>query len=228
MTDIKFRNDVTVELVQHCGSDAMIANAARVSTGADTREHTDERDKGLIKYLMRERHGSPFEHNLFTFRIEAPLFVSKEHMRHRSGWSYNETSGRYRELEPVFYEPSSVRPLVQTGKPGAYTFTSGDWSHKSAVQDSTFESYDIAWREYQNMLQYGVAKEVARTVLPVGIYTHYYASCNARSLMHFLGLRTSEDALHEIRQVAHKMEERFRDVMPTVWNAWIESDRRAP
>ena len=108
---IKFRSDVTVELKQSMASDEAILMAARVSTGAEST--SPEKDAGLINYLMRDRHGSPFEHNSFTFYIEAPIFVFREFMRHRIA-SYNEESGRYKELKPVLYIPDQERDLVQT------------------------------------------------------------------------------------------------------------------
>ena len=117
-----FRSDVTVELVKHTASDADVLFAARVSTlgeqSLDELQKDPERSKGLINYLMRDRHGSPFEHNSMTFFVSAPIFVFREFMRHRVGWSYNEESGRYRELQPVFYVPDADRKLVQEGRPG--------------------------------------------------------------------------------------------------------------
>ena len=125
---IQFREDMTVELVKASASDADVIWAARVSTaGEQSLESVDkssERDAGLINYLARERHGSPFEHTSMTFFVSAPIFVFREFMRHRIA-SYNEESGRYRELRPVFYVPSKERNLVQIGKTGAYTFVPG-------------------------------------------------------------------------------------------------------
>ena len=131
MPEIEFRSDVTVELVRSSASDSDVLFAARVSTqGEQTLEAAQDgqeatsRDRGLINYLMRDRHGSPFEHNSMTFYVQAPIFVFREFMRHRMA-SYNEESGRYRELRPVFYVPSEERNLVQVGKPGAYDFLPG-------------------------------------------------------------------------------------------------------
>ena len=106
MTDIIFRSDMIAVLVNAMADDAMVANAARISTvgyrkGDPVPEYGGDKDAGLINYLMKNRHGTPFEHNAFTWRIECPIFVAREFMRHRIA-SYNETSGRYRELEPVF------------------------------------------------------------------------------------------------------------------------------
>src|SRR4051794_29876729 len=131
--EVQFRSDMTVELVRASASDSDVLFAARVSTqGEQTLESAragdaagnEKRDRGLINYLMRDRHGSPFEHNSMTFYVQAPIFVFREFMRHRIA-SYNEESGRYRELRPVFYVPASDRKLVQVGKPGAYDFLPG-------------------------------------------------------------------------------------------------------
>lgn len=123
MNAILFRSDVTVQLVDANASDKSVAMSARISTGGASVD--EAKDAGLINYLMRDRHGTPFEHNSFTFRIEAPIFVFREFMRHRIA-SYNEESGRYKELDPVFYIPDVERKLIQIGKTGAYEFVAGD------------------------------------------------------------------------------------------------------
>ena len=157
--------------------------------------HEDpERSPGLIRYLIKSRHGSPFEHNVFTFLVTAPIFVFREFMRHRT-FSYNEESGRYRELSPVFYLPGPDRDLVQEGKPGHYRFLPGSQEQHQAVTEATKEACRTAYAAYRRMLAAGVAREVARGVLPVATYSSMYATCNARALMVFLSLRTRrEDA----------------------------------
>jgi thymidylate synthase (FAD) len=184
---------------------------------------------------MRDRHGSPFEHGSFTFVIEAPIFVAREFFRHRAGWSYNEESGRYRELRSVFYVPAPDRNLQQVGKPGAYTFEPGTPAQYSSVTASSKDAYQVAWSAYQNQLQAGVAKEVARNVLPVGIFTSFWATCNPRSLMHFLSLRTNRQnskvpsfPQREIEMVADQMEYAFMDVMPHTHRAFEMNGRVAP
>ncbi|WJN62831.1 ThyX-like thymidylate synthase [Streptomyces phage phiScoe2] len=196
---------------------------------------SDRPVKGLINYLMRDRHGSPFEHGSFTFVIEAPIFVAREFFRHRAGWSYNEESGRYRELRPVFYVPGPERNLQQVGKPGAYTFEPGTPAQYSSVTASSKDAYQVAWDAYQNQLHAGVAKEVARNVLPVGIFTSFWATCNPRSLMHFLSLRTNRQNAkvpsfpqREIEMVADQMEVAFIDTMPITHLAFEMNGRVAP
>jgi thymidylate synthase (FAD) len=236
---IELRDDVTVELVKHSAADSDVLFAARVSTvgeqSLDELDKDPERSKGLINYLMRDRHGSPFEHNSMTFFISAPILVFREFMRHRVGWSYNEESGRYRELQPVFYVPGPDRKLVQQGRPGKYVFVEGTPEQHESVAHAMEESYRQAYRSYQEMLAQGVAREVARSVLPVGLFSSMYATCNARSLMHFLGLRTQHEQAkvpsfpqREIEMVGEKMEAEWAKLMPLTYAAFNANGRVAP
>ena len=238
MAEVRFRSDVTVELVKRSAADADVLFAARVSTaGEQSLEQVGadaERSAGLINYLMRDRHGSPFEHNSFTFFVSAPIFVFREFMRHRT-FSYNEESGRYRRLEPVFYVPGPDRKLVQEGKPGRYVFADGTPEQHKLVDEATRGVCTTAYRAYLEMLEAGVAREVARGVLPVSIYSSMYATCNARALMHFLSLRTKrEDSTfpsfpqREIEMVAEKMEAAFAEAMPLTHAAFNRNGRVAP
>lgn len=242
MTEIEFRNDVTVELIRAHARDADVLFAARVSTqGEQTLEsamqsdtEVEKRDKGLINYLMRDRHGSPFEHNSMTFYVQAPIFVFREFMRHRIA-SYNEESGRYRELRPVFYVPGPDRKLVQVGKPGAYDFEDGTAEQTALVEQETMAVTRAAYEAYQRMLEAGVAREVARIVLPVNIFSSMYVTMNARSLMNFLSLRTKREGTHfpsfpqrEIEMVAEKMEAHFAELMPLSYQTFNENGRVAP
>jgi thymidylate synthase (FAD) len=239
MSDIEFRSDVTVELVKHTASDADVLFAARVSTvgeqSLDELNKDSERSRGLINYLMRDRHGSPFEHNSMTFFISAPIFVFREFVRHRVGFSYNEESGRYRELQPVFYVPGEDRKLVQEGKPGRYRFVDGDPEMHQTTVDTMMSAYKEASAAYQLLLADGVAREVARAVLPVGLFSSMYVTCNARSLMHFLGLRTQHEMAkvpsfpqREIEMVAEKMEAKWAKLMPLTHEAFNANGRVAP
>ncbi|MER6442469.1 MULTISPECIES: FAD-dependent thymidylate synthase [unclassified Streptomyces] len=236
---IDLRSDVSVELVKHSAADSDVLFAARVSTvgeqSLDEMDKDPERSKGLINYLMRDRHGSPFEHNSMTFFISAPIFVFREFMRHRVGWSYNEESGRYRELQPVFYVPDASRKLVQQGRPGKYVFVEGTEEQRDLVTGAMEESYLASYRTYQEMLAAGVAREVARAVLPVGLFSSMYATCNARSLMHFLGLRTQHELAkvpsfpqREIEMVGEKMEAEWAKLMPLTYAAFNANGRVAP
>lgn len=218
-TEIKFRSDNTVQFVDMMGDDARVARAAWVSYGRDKREAEPGRVEGLINFLMREKHMTPFEQVTFTFRIETPIFVAREFFRHRSA-SYNEMSGRYTVMPYDFYLPNSDRPLVQTGKAGDYTFTEGNYQQYALVDGVFRRVIGEAVNAYECMLSAGVAKEVARDILPLGTYTHFYVSMNARNLMHFLNLRTESQALYEIREVAGQMEAIFEQELPLTAKAW--------
>lgn len=206
-------------------SDLAVANGARVSFNQASQEMT-ERDEGLIRYLMRDRHGSPFEHGYFRFIVKAPLFVVREHHRHRAGHSYNEWSGRYSKMRPEFYVPDNVR--TQTGKPGAYTFEPVSDEICEATRGEIERQGLEAFAAYERMLEMGVAKEVARSVLPLNMYTKYYWSCNPRSLMHFCSLRNSTQAQFEIREFAKAAESFLAQAMPVTHAAFVANDRTSP
>ena len=245
VAEIQFRSDVTVELVRSSAHDSDVLFAARVSTmgeqtlessmsGSELEAENEKRDRGLINYLMRDRHGSPFEHNSMTFYVQAPIFVFREFMRHRIA-SYNEESARYRELNPVFYVPADDRNLVQQGKPGAYEFVPGTAEQVALTQESTKRAVTVAYEEYERMLAAGVAREVARGVLPVATYSSMYVTMNARSLMNFLSLRTKRDGTHfpsfpqrEIAMVAEKMEDLWAALMPLTYEAFNQHGRVSP
>ena len=236
--EIIFRDDVSVELVKSSASDADVVWAARVSTAGEKSLESvgndASRDVGLINYLARERHGSPFEHTSMTFFISAPIFVFREFMRHRIA-SYNEESGRYRELRPIFYVPSTERKLVQIGKPGSYQFVDGTKEQYEMTVAAIKESCILAYQNYQKLLAAGVAREVARACLPVSLYSSMYVTMNARSLMNFLSLRTAREGSHfpsypqrEIEMVAEKMEQHFAKLMPITYGAFQKSGRVSP
>jgi thymidylate synthase (FAD) len=206
-------------------SDLAVANGARVSFNRASEELT-ERDEGLIRFLMRDRHGSPFEHGYFRFIVKAPIFVVREHHRHRAGHSYNEWSGRYSKLEAEFYVPDYVR--TQVGKPGAYRFEPVAGDVREAARSEIERQAGEAFAAYERMLELGVAKEVARAVLPLCMFTKYYWSCNPRSLMHFCSLRNSEQAQFEIRQLAKAAESFLERLMPVTHAAFVANDRTAP
>jgi len=235
---IQFRSDVEVDLVRSSAHDADVLFAARVSTkGEQSLDDIDgdpAKGAGLINYLMRDRHGTPFEHNSMTFYVRAPIFVFREFMRHRMA-SYNEESGRYRELRPDFYIPGPERKLVQVGKTGAYTFEDGTPEQHAIVDAEIRESCTAAYASYQRMLAAGVAREVARAVLPVTIYSSMYVTMNARSLMNFLSLRTTREGTHfpsfpqrEIEMVAEKMEDVWAELMPLTYEAFNKNGRVSP
>jgi len=234
MEDVRFRSDMTVELIDSMGGDDAVVRSARVSTSSNSRDVTmGAKEEGLINYLMRDRHGSPFEHNAFTFYIEAPIFVFREFMRHRIA-SYNEESGRYKELAPVFYMPDRDRKLVQVGKPGAYTFEEGTEEQYNELEFSFETTTYKAYMQYVEMLEKGIAREVARMVLPLNIYSSMYVTMNARALMNFLSLRSLAQGTFpsfpqlEIAMVADKMEDLFANIMPITYASFVKNGRVTP
>jgi len=238
-----FSDYIDVELVKCSAEDMDVVFSARVSTeGERTRDYgvmledneLSDRDKGLINFLMRERHGTPFEHSYFTFYVKAPIFVWREHMRHRIA-SYNEESGRYKQLEPEFYVPERDRKLVQVGKPGAYEFEDGSNNQYALVSTSLRRMCEDTYSEYLKLIMNGVAKEVARMVLPVNIYSSAYVTMNARSLMNFLSLRQNVEGQtfpsypqREIEMVAERYEEIFEYHMPVTHAAFVKNGRVSP
>jgi len=238
MAELSFRSDVTVELVKHAASDADVIWAARVSTkgeqSLDDLDADPAKSSGLINYLMRDRHGSPFEHSSMTFFVQAPIFMWREHFRHRMA-SYNEESGRYKVLEPTFYVPGPERKLVQVGKAGAYDFEDGTAEQYDIVRTQTQAACRAAYASYEAMLEAGVAREVARIVLPVTIYSSAYVTMNARAMMNFLSLRRrSDDARfpsfpqREIEMVAERYEQEWATLMPLTHAAFVANGRVAP
>jgi len=219
---IEFVNKSTVELIKHNASDADVARAAWVSNyGFDARLKNAGKVKGLINFLYREKHSSPFEHASFTFFIDTHLAVSKEFMRHRT-WSYNEVSGRYKMLDGRFYVPDDYRPIIQGGdKIGAYKFIAGTPEQQADMQQSIKRNSAESWMRYERMVQNGYANEVARLVLPVNLMTQFYATANPRNVMLFLTLRNELQALHEIREVAALIEEQFALAMPITYEAYL-------
>lgn len=234
--NINILKESTVEVVKKSMSDKDVIYSARVSTvGANHEVETEDDDYKLINFLMRGRHGSPFEHNSITFYIKAPIFVWREFMRHRIGISYNEESGRYKQLDADFYVPPVGRPLVQEGKPGHYTFFPGSEDQHRCAVDNLVESYILAYRNYEYMMDQGIAKEVARMCLPVGIFSSAYVTMNARSIMNFLSLRTKHEGStfpsfpqYEINMVANKIEQIWSELMPITAKSFRENGSVAP
>ena len=215
-----------VRLDASMADDLSVVNAARVSF-AKRSEEFSEVDKGLINFLMRERHGTPFEHNAFRFHIKAPIFVAREWFRHRIG-SFNEFSARYSEVPNEFFVPAEEDVRAQVGKPGSYRFDKVDPALAretiELIQGVNERSYEV----YTHLVDRGVAKELARVVLPVGMYTQFYWTVNARALMNFLSLRTAETAQLDIRRFADAVECSFAGAMPETYAAWAANGRAAP
>lgn len=215
-----------VYLVRSSGTDLDIVNSARVSFNKQVTS-LGKADKGLINFLMRERHGTPFEMVDFTFKVKCPIAVMREWIRHRIA-SYNEMSGRYTKLEPEFYLPAPANVRHQVGKPGAYRYEPVPWDLATKVIQVLDDTYRYCDDKYNTLLSWGIAKEQARLVLPVGIYTKFYFKTNLRSLLNFFSLRSDETAMWEIRQYSLAMEELVKEIVPVAMEAFEKHGRRAP
>lgn len=220
---MKFRSDVVVDLIDFMGGDERVVQAARVSTKGAASQGAQEGGTGLIKYLMREGHMVPFEHSVFTFVVEAPIFVTRQLLKHRIS-SISEESGRYRELDGEFYVPSNDRPIVQVGKTGDYTFVEGTEEQRRFGSQTIRIISLTAHAGYKAMLKLGISKEVARMVLPVNLYSSLYITVNAVSLMNIIRLRTMRFGSHpqyEIALVGEQMLSIFREKMPVTAKAFL-------
>ena len=227
-------DDRTTRLLDHgfvrldgaLADDLSVVNGARVSF-ARRKEEMDASDEGLIRFLMRDRHGSPFEHNAFRFHVRCPIFVAREWFRHRIG-SFNEFSLRYAKATDDFYVPEAADVRTQVGKPGAYRFEPVDDELAETTREELRAVYQQAYETYARLVEQGVARELARSVLPVGAYTQFYWTVNARALMNFVSLRNSEFAQLEIRRYAEAVEAFFAQLMPVTHEAFLENGRMAP
>ncbi|HET9545487.1 MAG TPA: FAD-dependent thymidylate synthase [Gaiellaceae bacterium] len=215
-----------VRLDDAMASDLSVVNAARVSF-ARRKDEMDESDEGLIRFLMRDRHGTPFEHNSFRFHIRSPIFVAREWMRHRVG-SFNEFSMRYAKATDDFYVPEADDVRSQVGKPGAYSFEPVSPELAEQTREELRAVYDHAYETYERLVEAGVARELARSVMPVGAYTEFFWTINARSLMNFVSLRAAETAQREIRRYAEACETFLAEKMPVTHAAFVAAGRTAP
>ena len=218
-----------VRLDAAMADDMSVVNAARVSFARQTEglEELSSADKGLINFLMRERHGTPFEHNAFRFHVKTPIFVAREWFRHRVG-SFNEFSARYSEVPNEFFVPEDEDVRTQVGKPGNYSFEPVSEKLASETVAMIESMNERAYEVYSHLVERGVAKELARVVLPVSMMTQFYWTVNARSLMNFLSLRTADAAQRDIREYANAVLEVARAQMPETFAAWEANGRVTP
>lgn len=217
-----FDSEMHVELIDSMGNDNTICQAARVSTGNDTKDYAES--KGLINYLWSNGHTSPFEHVTATFRIEVPLFIARQMVRHRT-FSYNEISGRYSELEPKFWIPDTDRPLENKGS-GAHPDLQHHDNHIEVMDSTGFMIQSLSTRAlstYKGLLEDGVATEVARAVLPQNMYTSFYMTGNLKNFLDFIDKRIVQNAQEEVREVAYQMGIALDTVVPTAMKVWKEN-----
>lgn len=208
-----------VSLIQHVGDDTSIVNSARVSFGKQITE-IEEKDRKLIKYLLAHEHGTPLEHNSLTFLVKCPIFIARQWLRHRIA-SYNEISYRYVEATEEFYIPAKFREQSQNNRQASIEATFTD-EHQAVNTEIYQTAVSNAFNSYQELLKQGVAREQARGVLPLTTYTQYYFTCNLRSFLHFVRLRSHEGAQWEIQQYANSMLKQAKEIFPHTIEIWEE------
>lgn len=222
------------ELIGAYADDLAVVNAAKVS-GGKRQSEMDKNGERLIGYLLQNKHGTPFEHNYFRFHVIVPIFAQRDWMRHRVGHSFNEVSTRWQDMDALgVYEPDLLR--TQVGKIHLYQYEDFDSVNASTTEKLShwwkrrylIRSQKKAMKRYKTMLKRGYAREQAMATLPMGTYTEFWWSCNARSLMHFLSLRQGSGARKEIRMVADQIEEQFAKQMPITHAAWVKNGKVAP
>lgn len=261
--EIKLTSEITVRLIDKMGGDHSVVAAAKVSTcGEDALRFSDpgeaENNAGLINYLMAHRHGTPFEHSSLTFFVHAPIFVWREWHRHRVGFSYNEESARYKPLDPVFWIPARDRRMIPVDgwKPGRPKFQTLEFALANRIgagsgagsafgndADSWYareierdrNAYQVAYDLYRESIDDGFAMEVARSKLPVAIYSACWVTCNPRSLMAFASLRHHDPAAKfvsypqwEIDQACQVAETFLAAGWPITYAAFVKNGRVGP
>lgn len=259
--EYKFTSEITVTLIDHMGDDARLAMAAWVNKsleeGLKRAVEKPQDVEGVIRYLMKHRHGTPFEHSALTMYVHAPIFVWREWHRHRIAFSYNEESARYKTLDPVFYIPPRDRPMIKVenwkaGRPkfktldevyGEAHITTFDPDSRIIDKESIYhnmiddmtEGYQIEYERYLRQLSRNIDPGLARDNLPVGIYSSCWVTTNPRALMHFLSLRTYDETakfvsypLYEIEQAARACEKILKEHWPITYSSFIENGRVAP
>jgi thymidylate synthase (FAD) len=221
-SEIKVLDHGLVRLVDHMGGDLSIVRAARVSYDAEWRAGEDDgKDTKLINYLMKNKHTSPFEAVQFTFEVKAPIFIFRQWHRHRT-WAYNEVSARYTELPEEFYVPELAQITHQSSS-NKQMRTDEQHSQAEEMQALMRSQAKAAFVVYKSLLANGCPRELARSVLPVGTYSHMFASVNLHNLLHFLRLRLHEHAQYEIRVYAEAMLTLIEPIVPVAIAAFRAS-----
>lgn len=238
MVEVVLKSTIDVTLVDAMGNDDRCVEAMLVSTrGLSAEEASHEKVRGRLGYLMKNRHGTPFECGSMTVRVHAPIKVWREWHRHRIGWSYNEESGRYKQLDPVFWLPPPDRPMM---RPEGFRSAHPDFDVPTVneylfLRQELTAGYTEAYSRYERLLAGGFDRGLARDVLGVGIFSACYCTANPRSIMAFLELRTKRpDArrpskpLWEIAEAARQLEAVFAERWPLTYSLWQECGRMAP
>lgn len=208
-----------VRLVDYFGGDQRIVQSARVSYGEGTKSVSQ--DGALIDYLLRHQHTSPFEQVVMTFHVKMPIFVARQWVRHRTG-RMNEVSGRYSIMKEEFYVPEAdkVSPQSKDNKQGRAT-EAFDSETANKIINQLEEGQKSAYENYSELLDSGLAREVARINLPLSLYTEFYWEMDLHNLFHFLKLRLDSHAQYEIRVYAEVMLEMCKKVAPMATESFI-------
>ena len=215
-----------VDYVSHMGSDLTVVNSARVSFGVE-KQDIDEKDKKLIKYLIKHKHTSTLEHNLVTFRFTVPLFIRSQHHRHRT-WSYNEISRRYTEVDLKFYEPTEFRTQHKTNRQASNIDEFFDpvldlgRSSEACASWAVKDHHAKSLRLYNKLIESGICREQARGVLPQNLYTQYYGTVNLNNLLKFIDLRFHGGAQWEIQKVAAACLKIVKQLFPVTVTAYLD------
>lgn len=204
-----------VRYIDHFGSDQRIVETARISYKSPSKG--EERDKKLLHYLYRHRHTSPFESSNITFNVKMPIFCMRQFVRHRT-FRLNEWSGRYSELADEFYTPKIWREQDIKNKQGSVDTGTDDWWHVECTEIA-LNAFTHSYEAYQELLSQGVAREMARIVLPVSLFTEIYANIDIHNLIHFLNLRQDSHAQFEMRKIANAMAEIAEQLFPWTFEA---------
>ena len=199
-----------VTLIDNMGSDLSVVNAARVSFRKVHEEFVADKDTGLINYLAKHGHWSPFGHASMQFHIEAPVFVARQLVKHQVGLVWNEVSRRYVDDEPEFYEPEKWRLAAENKKQGS----SGE-----TIKYSITSTHNWCRETYQNMLKAGIAPEMARMVLPQSMMTEWYWSGTLIAFARVCNLRCKPDTQLETQLVANQIDEQSEPLFPVSWKA---------
>ena len=221
-----------VRLIEYVGSDKSVVNSARVSFISDKPGELGlgAKDKKLLKYLADNKHTSPFEHCSMTFRITVPLFVARQHMRHRT-WSYNEASRRYTSQDIKFYCPTDFRRQAETNRqaslndgnfinPVVSTVIGTTTNYSKKASDVVLSHARKSLKLYEQLLEKGVCREQARMVLPQSMYTEYWATANLLNIMKFLKLRVAKDSQVEMQDMAKAIASFVKNIYPESYEAW--------
>ena len=218
-----------VEYISHMGEDITVVNSARVSFGKH-KEAMDDKDRKLIKYLIKHRHTSTLEHCVITFRFIVPIFIRSQHHRHRT-WSYNEVSRRYTTENLRFYEPAAFRTQHKSNRQASNIKETinpimipdlSDLDYGIRAHQRVSEHHTMSVNLYNDLMAKGICREQARGVLPQNLYTEYYGTTNLNNLLKFIDLRTHEGAQHEIQQVAKACLKIAKDCWPETIGAYQE------